>query len=271
LLISSIGLFWEMLELHDGQTHARKKFELFPCLLLLGMVVCLFLTADTKTPFVCALLAAGILLAVRFPSIKARIHRMEIHVLALGLMFLLLNSVFDLTGLLIHALGRQEHLSGRTLIWQRELSVPINPLLGAGYYSFWLDPARVDMVSEGFWYKLNEAHNGYIETYLNEGLIGVFLLAALLIFALRKLKDAVLNEDGVYPALRLAILVIGLFYNYTEAAFDRSNNIWFAVLVAIVGRLPRWPVGQENRSDWLLKEATQKRLRAASQLPGTSA
>ena len=194
---------------------------------------------------------------------------MEIYLLALGLLFVLVNSAFDVSGMLIHALGREEGLSGRSLIWQRELSAPINPLLGAGYYSFWLDPGRVDLVSEDFYYKLNEAHNGYIETYLNEGLIGVFLLAALLIFALRQIKRAMLNEEGVYPALRLAILVIGLFYNYTESAFDRTNPVWFAMLVAMVGRLPCWRVGQENGSDWLLKQATQKSLRAA-QVPGAS-
>jgi O-antigen ligase len=270
LLISSLGLFWEMLELHDDQTHARKKIELFPCLLLLGMVAWLYRTANTKTPLLCTLLAAGILVAMRFPRIKGRVRRMEIYVPALALLFVLLNSAFDLTGMFIDALGRDSSLSGRTGIWQRCLSAPINPLLGAGYYSFWLDPARVDKVSEGFWYKLNEAHNGYIETYLNEGFIGVFLVAAVLIFALRKLKGAVLNEEGVYPALRLAVLVVALFYNYSEAVFDRTNLIWFATLVAIIGRLPSLPVAQENSSDWLLEEATQKRLRAASQLPGTS-
>jgi exopolysaccharide production protein ExoQ len=270
LLISSLGLFWEMLELHDDQTHARKKFELFPCLLLLGMVAWLHRTADTKTPLLCTLLAAGILLAVRFPSIKARIHRMGFYVPALAVLLVLGNSAFDLTGTFIQGLGRDSTLSGRTEIWQRCLSVPINPLVGTGYYSFWLDPSRVDKVSEDFWFRLNEAHNGYIETYLNEGLIGLFLLAALLIFALWKLKDAMLNEEGVYPALRLAILVIILFYNFTEAVFDRTNLIWFAALTAIIGRLPPLLVAQETSSDRPQEEVTNEGPRAASQLPGTS-
>ena len=77
-------------------------------------------------------------------------------------------------------LGRNPTISGRTEIWERCLSVPINPLLGAGYYSFWLDDRRVDIVNADYWFRLNEAHNGYLETYLNEGLIGVFLLVVLL-------------------------------------------------------------------------------------------
>jgi O-antigen ligase len=270
LLISSLGLFWEMLELHDDQPRARKKFAISSCLLLLGMVAWLFLKANAKTPLVCTLLAAGILLAMRFPRIKSRVRQMEIYVPALALLFVLLNSAFDLTGMFVQALGRDRTLTGRAGIWQRALSVPINPLLGTGYYSFWLDASRVDKVSEDYWFRLNEAHNGYIETYLNEGLIGLFLLAALLIFALRKIKRDILHEEGVYPGLRLAVLVIALFYNWTEAAFDRPGLVWFVMLVAVIGRLPRWVVAQETSRDRPLEEVTQKRLRAASQLPGTA-
>jgi O-antigen ligase len=203
----------------------------------MGMVVWLFVKADSKTAFVCAFLAAGILLAMRFPGIKSRVGRIEIYALGLILLFLVLNAVFDLSSLFIQALGRQTTLSGRTLIWERLFSIPINPLLGTGYYSFWLDRDRVQTVSEGFFYDINEAHNGYIEVYLNEGLIGVFLLAALLISALQKIKYDVLNGKGGYPAVRLALLVIAVVYNYTEAAFDRLHFILFPLLLAIVGYL----------------------------------
>ena len=114
------------------------------------------------------------------------------------------------------------------------MSVPINPLIGTGYYSFWLDPKRVDIVSSDFWFKLNEAHNGYIETYLNEGLIGVFLLAALIISAYRKIKRDLLSEDASFNVVRLAFLVIAVVYNFTEAAFNRMDMVWFAFLLAIV-------------------------------------
>jgi hypothetical protein len=80
----------------------------------------------------------------------------------------------------------------------------------------------------------------------------------------------VLHEEGVYPALRLAVLVIALFYNFTEASFDRASLIWFATLVAIIGRLRRSPVAQETSSDRPLEEVTHKRVRSASQLAGAS-
>jgi exopolysaccharide production protein ExoQ len=234
LLIYSIVLLWEMLELHDDQSKARKKFEMSSCLLLLGMVAWLFLMAQSQTSLICTLLGAGILLAMRLPSIRSQASRIELYVLALALLLVFLNSVFDITGSFVHALGRNITLSGRTEIWQRALSVPINPLIGTGYYSFWLDPKRVDIVNADYWFRLNEAHSGYIETYLNEGLIGVFLLAALLISASRQIKRDLLNGEGAFNTVRLAFLAIAVAYNFTEAAFNRMGFIWFAFLLSIV-------------------------------------
>jgi O-antigen ligase len=206
------------------------------CLLLLGMVGWLFLKANSQTSLVCTFLGAGILLTMRFASVKSRVNRIEVYALGFIFLFLILNAAFDLTALFIHGLGRQITLSGRTGIWQRALSVPINPLVGTGYYSFWLDPKRVDIVDADYWFKLNEAHNGYIETYLNEGLIGVFLLAALLIAAFRKIKRGLLNEVSRFNVVRLVFLAAAVLYNFTEAAFDRMDFTWFACLLSIVSR-----------------------------------
>ena len=162
---------------------------------------------------------------------------------------MLLNSV-GITATLIHALGRNTTLTGRTEIWQRALSVPINPLVGTGYYSFWLDPKRVDIVNADYWFRLNEAHSGYVETYLNEGLIGVLLLAALLISVFRKIKRDLLNDESSFNAVRLVFLVIAVFYNFTEAAFDRQDSVWFALLLAIVS----YPHFQ----DFVVKDANEE-------------
>ena len=51
---------------------------------------------------------------------------------------------------------------------------------GTGYYSFW-QGNRLRQVSDGFMSDLNESHNGYLETYLNSGYIGVVLLVVLLL------------------------------------------------------------------------------------------
>jgi exopolysaccharide production protein ExoQ len=248
LIIYGIVLFWEVLDLRNDQTRTKKKLEMYSCLLLLGMVVWLFLKSNSQTSLVCTLLGAAIILAIRLPAIRSRLSRMEFYVFTLALLFIVLNTL-GIIEAFVHALGRNMTFTGRTDIWQRVLSVPINSLIGTGYYSFWLDPKREEQVSNGFWFQLNESHSGYVETYLNEGMIGVGLLAILLIFGFRKVKRDLLNEDSRFNAIRLAFLAIAVLYNFTEAAFDRLDFIWFGQLLATVGFLRQVPIVQENRQD----------------------
>lgn len=246
LIVYGVVLFWEMLDWHDARTRPGRKFGILSCLLFLAMVGWLFRTSNCQTGMVCTLLGTAILVAVRYPWAKSRLNRVEIYVSGFALLFLTLNSVFNLSDVFIHTLGRQTTLSGRTGIWERALSVPIDPLIGTGFYSFWLDPKRVDIVSADYYFKLNEAHDGYLETYLNEGLIGVFLLAAVLIFGLQKIKRDLINEESGFNAIRLAFLAIALVYNFTEAAFDRLDFVWFALLLVVVGEVRRAPIAQED-------------------------
>jgi len=157
--------------------------------------------------------------------------------------------MFNLFGaLVVGALGRDMTLTGRTEIWQRVLSVDINPLFGVGYYSFWL-VKRIDWIALGWMFQLNEAHNGYIETYLNGGWVGLALLGALLITSLRRVVgDAVHGRDR--EAFLLAFAVILVIYNVSESAFNRLTPIWVIGLLAmtVFPRAERVAGGEGARS-----------------------
>ncbi len=55
-----------------------------------------------------------------------------------------------------------------------------NAIVGAGFESFWISPSVQNFWRKlvGWWHPegLNEAHDGYIEVYLNLGWIGVCLI-----------------------------------------------------------------------------------------------
>ena len=94
---------------------------------------------------------------------------------------------FGISGAMSEALGRGSGLSGRTLIWTALLEVHTNPILGTGFESFWLGE-RPQQLEGIFFYIPNEAHNGYLETYLTLGLIGVFLLIGLFVATFWKIR-----------------------------------------------------------------------------------
>ena len=55
-----------------------------------------------------------------------------------------------------------------------------NSLVGAGYRGFWESDVGVSVWRQLGTNPLIQSHNGYLEMYLNGGLVGLFLLAALL-------------------------------------------------------------------------------------------
>ena len=93
-------------------------------------------------------------------------------------------------------LGKDETLTDRTGVWHDALQIQINPLLGAGFESFWLGD-RLKTMWDKWTFRPNEAHNGYLETYLNLGLIGLFLLIALLIATFWKSSSRALHKFSV--------------------------------------------------------------------------
>jgi O-antigen ligase len=117
-------------------------------------------------------------------------------------------------------------------------------LLGAGYESFWSGERLVRV-----WVKLGvteggiiQAHNGYIETYLNLGMVGLVLLVARIGGGLLKAMRQ-LNTEYVQAVLCIAYILTAVLYNYTEAAFKPMNNVFVLLLLSIMW-VPSRPSGK---------------------------
>ena len=80
---------------------------------------------------------------------------------------------------------------------------------------------------------LNQAHNGYIELYLNLGIIGLFFLLGSILTGLLKVRRQ-LEMEYAYAMLKFALIVAMLTYNYTEAMFVSVSNIFVLLLVGIL-------------------------------------
>jgi exopolysaccharide production protein ExoQ len=138
----------------------------------------------------------------------------------------------------IQMLGRDPSLTGRSDIWESVLRENTNPLIGVGYYSFWTGD-RLTRVSEGYYYVLNEAHNSYLETYLDGGFIGVFILAMLLgSNLLRHMKRLQEGELDGGHAFGIAIGMVAAIYGCTESIFSRLDLIWFVLLLTACSYTP---------------------------------
>ena len=78
---------------------------------------------------------------------------------------------------------------------------------------------------------LNEAHNGYLEVYLNLGWVGVILLAGLIIAGYRNVISAFRRPQAT-AFLKLGFFVAAVIYNWTEAGFRETSLVWISFLIA---------------------------------------
>ncbi len=149
------------------------------------------------------------------------------------------------------ALGRQSNFSGRTDIWRACLNAADSPIFGTGFESFW--NVNVDKVARGllgYWeiHNLVSAHNGYIQIYLDLGLVGLFLIVLILISGYWRASRAFYRNRSL-GGLMLAYIVTAGFYSITEAGFRTMCPEWIFLLLAVISAsgVATGLIGGENR------------------------
>jgi exopolysaccharide production protein ExoQ len=230
-----LGAVWHVLALlrSDGRPSHRGR-NLLAQGTLLALGISLMMTTDSATSTVCFIIGAGLILATSLRFMRqhaAAVHLLVLLLLVTSSLVLLLGGGGDAA----HALGRNSSLTGRTEIWATVIPLAPNSLVGAGFESFWLSPH----VHETLWkampgLPLNEAHDGYIEVYLELGWVGVSLLALLLIDGYRRSVKAFRRAPAL-GGLMIAYILTAMIYSITEAGFRMMDPIWIFFLLAVIG------------------------------------
>jgi O-antigen ligase len=132
---------------------------------------------------------------------------------------------------ILQELGRNPTLTGRTLIWKAVLAQPINPVIGAGFESFWMGN-RMESVWSMSQRGIQQAHDGYLELYLNLGWIGLALLGTLIVSGYYR-GLALYRRDAQAGRLRIAVLTAAVLFGFTEAGFRMLSPDWFGFLLAV--------------------------------------
>ncbi|MDA8098006.1 MAG: O-antigen ligase family protein [Nitrospiraceae bacterium] len=230
LFVSGLYLLWDLFGRRDAAQPRRDRKDLLGRWALVAMLFWLLAVADSSTAVVCLIVGTGIILFTNRPQARKHLQHLGAYSLTFGIVVLLLYSAPGLSEAFFSLVGRNSTLTGRTDLWADLLKEPINPLLGAGYKSFWLGAGAEHMWAKYSFHPV-QAHNGYLETYLNGGLIGASLLLAMIISAGGKLKQEMLQGSS-FGTLRFAFLVVTVFYNWTEAMFNAMSLVWMVVLIA---------------------------------------
>jgi O-antigen ligase len=226
------GLFfvWRLVDGIKEREAKGRTYELVVTLGFLYMVGWLQYMSNSQTSFVCLLVGAAFILGLAPRMLEPRSVGVVIVIGACAIAGA--EALFGFYEDLILLLGRNATLTDRTEVWADALALQPNPLFGAGFESFWLG-RRLDMLWEKWWWQPNQAHNGYIETYLNLGYVGLALLMAVLLSTFVKACRS-LSTDYSFGTYRLAALFAIILFNYTEAAFKAVHLVWTVFFIIAI-------------------------------------
>ena len=226
--------FWNLLQARKIENAKSRREELLLNFGFLGMTWWLLSRAHSATSLVSLLIGAFVVLFLGARIVNKRFIGAY---LAIGLIVCVVGELaFGISDQVISALGKDPTLTDRTEVWQDVLKVNINPVLGAGFESFWLGERR-EKLWEKWWWHPNEAHNGYLELYLNLGVVGLAIVLGLFVGTYRKISRELLTNVE-WGRFRLGFLIAVIVFNWTEATFKALHIVWFAFYI-IAMELPR--------------------------------
>lgn len=142
---------------------------------------------------------------------------------------------------ILGAFGRDLTLTGRTDIWTAVLDkIQERPWLGYGYNAFWLGwGGESGSIWRELKWEVHHAHNGFLDLWLDLGLLGASTFALSFTAAyLRAVTWVRLTKarEGLWP---LAYLTFLLLANLTESSLLRQKPLWI-LYVAVVISTHNW-------------------------------
>jgi exopolysaccharide production protein ExoQ len=80
---------------------------------------------------------------------------------------------------------------------------------------------------------LNEAHDGYVEVYLELGWVGLVLIGLIFVSGYRHSVMAFRRAPGL-GSLMIAYVLAAMVYSVTEAGFRMMHPMWIFFLLAVI-------------------------------------
>lgn len=221
-LFLGMFFFWSTLQAVKIKNRKARRNELILNIGFFSLNWWLLSQAQSATSLATMLLGIAVMWLVGLRFVDRRY--IALYLIAAVVVFAALEPFFGIYANVVKGLGRNLTLTDRTDVWQAVLKLQDNPIFGTGFESFWLGRRLEKLWTDFFWHPI-QAHNGYIETYLNLGWIGVVLLIGQFIGTFQKVQRELLRRFE-FGRLRLAFLLAIILYNYTEAAFANTSFAW---------------------------------------------
>lgn len=229
-MIYGVFFLWMLVSIWREKVDRSRRRRIIAYGTIILMIVWLLRACNSTTSIVGFACSALVMWFAWRPARKpAYVHLLVLAVLGSATIAIFFNPAGDM----VEALGKSTTLSGRTEIWKAVMSLHTNPVIGTGFESFWLGK-RLDFMGTVFEnLPINEAHNGYLELYLNLGWAGICFLAVLILTAYRRVMFR-WRQNPQVASLFVGFLLCTLFNAFTENAFRIMTPSWILFLLVML-------------------------------------
>jgi O-antigen ligase len=232
---AAIGL---LLSLHEVLHRGWRRM-----LGIIGVVIATYLViaSNSKTAlglaFISPFLALLVLTVRRITGISPALI-----LLSIPLCYIVLSNVSHYNvNSLSNKLYGDPTFTGRTIIWDFvQHEIDRRPLLGWGYQSFWLVPGSPAFGEAPGWVKMMpNSHNGYYDTTLEVGYVGLFLLLIFIGATLHGI-GRVADRDPARAWLVLSLVLYVIVYNFMESLWLHGFGFEWVVFLIIAAEIGRY-------------------------------
>jgi exopolysaccharide production protein ExoQ len=225
----------------------------------------LIFASHSKAALGCVVLAAILPKLVLFIGKKTRLSPLFV-LLPVPICYVILSrTVGNLVNRISWYTFHNYDLSARTVIWDFvNFEIAKRPLFGWGYRSFWLvGPGSPPLVDAGGWVRtMPEAHNGYLDTILDTGQIGLVLFLVFIFTTLHAI-GRIADRDPARAWLLLSIALFIILVNFLESVWMRGGDgswLMFVFVAAEAGRYRQpFPAGSGAAGQVLRTPAVARR------------
>jgi exopolysaccharide production protein ExoQ len=230
-LISGMYFSWSLIFQWHEEVEKGGIPRVTVSLLFLLLVAWLFYMADSATSLTCWLVVLGLFLAGRVPALANEPRIFVVSAAILVALLGVLEYTFGISDAIITGLGRSRDLTTRVPMWEMLLSLDTNPLIGVGYENFW-SGERVNAIWR-MYPGIIQAHNGYVDLFLNIGMVGLLLIVMNIIIGIMNVFRK-LESDYAVALLQLAFILTVVLNNWTEASIKPISNMFVILLLGIM-------------------------------------
>jgi exopolysaccharide production protein ExoQ len=255
-LIFGMFLFWNTLQALKINSAKTRRSELVLSIGFFALNWWLLYEASSATSLTAMMLGIAVILFVDLPFVDKRY--VAFYLVFAVVIFAVSEPIFGIYANVVKGLGRNLTLTDRTDVWQSVLKLQDNPIFGVGFESFWLGKRLETLWAKYFWHPI-QAHNGYIEIYLNLGWLGIAFLIGQFLGTFQKIQQD-LAKRFEFGRLRLGFLLAIILYNYTEAAFASVSFVWTMFFLIAVD----YPIRRAKPSERLGGRVDRKDYRVAA-------